>query len=196
MARRGAGEGAIYKRGDGRWVGSVQTGVDENGKRSRRVVYAKTRAEVQDKLDEERERVSATPWADPGAMSVGEFLTAWLRDSAAPRVRAGTLTYYNRVLRPARSTFGGVGLRLLSPMHVQAMLRQLEEQGASPRARQMVYTVLRTAIRDAVRMRLLAVNPLDAVSRPRASRPEIQALDAEQTRALLVAAQGDPFEAL
>jgi integrase len=81
-------------------------------------------------------------------------------------------------------------------MHVQAMLRQLEESGVSPRGRQMTYTVLRTAIRDAVKMRLLAVNPLDAVSRPRAPRPEIQALDAEQTRALLAAAEGDPMEAL
>jgi integrase len=60
----------------------------------------------------------------------------------------------------------------------------------------MTYTVLRTALRDALRMRLLAANPLDAVSRPRAPRREIQALDAEQTRALLAAAQGDPFEAL
>jgi integrase len=72
----------------------------------------------------------------------------------------------------------------------------MQEQGASPRARQMTYTVLRTALRDAVRMRVLAVNPLDAVSRPRAPRPEIQALDAAQVRALLAAAAGDPLEAL
>lgn len=57
MARRGAGEGSIYKRRDGLWAGDVQTGVDENGKRSRRTVYGKTRAEVQDKVEKERERV-------------------------------------------------------------------------------------------------------------------------------------------
>jgi integrase len=37
---------------------------------------------------------------------------------------------------------------------------------------------------------------MDAVSRPRAPRPEIRALDADQTRALLAAARGDALEAL
>lgn len=119
----------------------------------------------------------------------------------APRLRDAARACRNVDLlqpRPAAGAleFGGVGLRRLSPMHVQAMLRQMEEADASRRGRQMTYTVLRTAIRDAVRMRLLVVNPLDAVSRPRAPRPEIKALDAEQTRALVAAAQGDPFEAL
>jgi integrase len=110
-------------------------------------------------------------------------------------VRVRTLDYYKRVLRPPRASLGGLSLRALSPMHVQALLGRMGEAKASARAQQMTYTVLRTALRDAVRMRLLAVNPLDAVSRPRAPRPEIQALDAGQVRALLAAAAGDPFEA-
>jgi len=51
-------------------------------------------------------------------------------------------------------------------------------------------------LRDAVRARVLAVNPLDALRRPRAPRPEIKALGSEDARRLLAAAQGDPLEAL
>jgi integrase len=196
MARRGAGEGSIFKRADGLWVGKVQVGVDENGKRLRRTVYGKTRAAVLEKVDELRQRVAAGPWVDAGTLRVGEYLDAWLRDVAGPRVRGKTLDYYRRVLRPVRSAVGGLQLRALTPMHVQALLARMDEAGASPRARQMTYTVLRTALRDAVRMRLLVVNPLDAVSRPRAPRPEIQALDPAQVKKLLKAAEGDPLEAL
>jgi integrase len=60
----------------------------------------------------------------------------------------------------------------------------------------MTYTVLRTALRDGMRMRLLAANPLDAVSRPRAPRPEIRALAPSEARTLLAAAEGDSLEAL
>lgn len=196
MARRGAGEGTIYRHQRGGWAGTVQVGIGEDGQRNRRTVYDRTRAGVQRKLDELRHRAASGSWADSGSLRLGEFLEAWLRDSAAPRVRASTLACYERVLAPAREILGGVALRSLSPMNVQALLRQLQEKGTSPRGRQMTYTVLRTALRDAVRMMLLAANPMDAVSRPRAPRPEIQALDADQTRALLAAARGDSLEAL
>lgn len=196
MARRGSGEGTIYRHKRAGWTATVQVGVDENGRRLRRTVYGKTRAEVAKKLDDLRQRTATTPWADAGNLRLGDYLTHWADNVAAPRVRPGTLDYYKHSLRPARESLGGIALRSLSPMHAQAMLRRMEAQGASPRARQMTYTVLRTAIRDAVRMRLLMANPLDAVSRPRAPRPEIVALDAAQVRRLLAAAEGDPLEAL
>jgi len=194
MARRGAGEGSIYKRKDGLWAGTVQLGVDEHGKRLRRTFYGSTQAEVLEEVDKLRQR--AVPWADPGTLRLGEYLQRWLRDVAGPRVRGGTLHYYERVLAPARTQLGGLALRALSPMHVQALLGRMDEAKVSARGRQMTYTVLRTALRDAVKMRLLAVNPLDAVSRPRAPRPEIQALDAAQVKKLLKAAAGDRLEAL
>ncbi len=196
MARRGSGEGTIYKHKRGGWAATVQVGIDENGRRLRRTVYARTRGKVQEKLDELRQRAAVGVWADPGSLRLGEYLDGWLRDVAGPRVRPNTLAYYTRVLVPVKASLGGLLLRSLAPMHVDTVLRRLQDEGRSARGRQMVYTVLRTAIRDAVRRRLLPVNPLDAVSRPRAPRPEIQALDAAQAKKLLDAAAGDPLEAL
>jgi hypothetical protein len=37
--RRGRGEGSIFERADGVWVGSVSLGYDTNGKRLRKTVY-------------------------------------------------------------------------------------------------------------------------------------------------------------
>lgn len=192
--RRGAGEGSIYKYRNG-WAAHVTVGTDEAGRQRRRVVYAATRAEVVAKLDEER-ALAARGAADTRALKVGDYLKAWLDDVAAQRVRPGTLDVYALALRPVREELGGVALRRLSPLHLQALLRRLEERGASARARQMTVTYLKTALRDAVRMRLLPSSPGDAVDRPRAPRPEIRHLDARQVRALLVAAAHDPLEAL
>ena len=50
MGKRGSGEGSIYRRSDGRWVGVVALGWLD-GKRNRRSMYAKTRKEVQEKLN-------------------------------------------------------------------------------------------------------------------------------------------------
>src|SRR5579871_2129896 len=45
MAKRGNGEGSIYRRNDGRWVGEMTI----EG-RQRKFVYGKTRKDVQEKL--------------------------------------------------------------------------------------------------------------------------------------------------
>lgn len=47
--KRGYGEGSIYKRKDGRWVGVVNLGY-QNGKLNRKNYYGKTRKDVSDKL--------------------------------------------------------------------------------------------------------------------------------------------------
>ena len=47
--RRGKGEGSIYRRRDGQWVGSVDLG-PQGGRRRRKTVYGRTQKEVRDKL--------------------------------------------------------------------------------------------------------------------------------------------------
>jgi len=48
--RRGRGEGGIFQRGDGQWVGTVSLGYKADGKRRRKVVYGATKDEVAKKL--------------------------------------------------------------------------------------------------------------------------------------------------
>ena len=48
--RRGRGEGTIYQRPNGLWVAMNSVGVDHEGRRIRRSVSGRTKAEVQRKL--------------------------------------------------------------------------------------------------------------------------------------------------
>jgi integrase len=52
--RRGNGEGSIFKRPDGRWVGSITTGFNVSGRQARKDYYGKTRADIVRKLEEAR----------------------------------------------------------------------------------------------------------------------------------------------
>ncbi len=47
--RRGHGEGSIYRRPDGRWTATIDLGW-QGGRRRRKFLYGKTRAEVAKKL--------------------------------------------------------------------------------------------------------------------------------------------------
>lgn len=51
MARRAKGEGTVRLRKDGRWEGTYIAGVDENGKKFRKNVLAKSKLECVEKLN-------------------------------------------------------------------------------------------------------------------------------------------------
>ncbi len=85
--RRGNGEGSVYRRKDGSWVGqyTIQT---PNGTKTR-YIYAKTRKEAATKLSRAiAERDSGLVY-DCGLMTVGEYLDRWL-DSTRGTVRERT----------------------------------------------------------------------------------------------------------
>ncbi|MCC6642425.1 MAG: site-specific integrase [Deltaproteobacteria bacterium] len=198
MARkRGSGEGSIYKRDDGVWVASVTLGRDDAGRRRRRVVYAGSQAEAVEKLGALRtERMDGT-LTEPSKLRLGEYLDRWLHDSARTRVRPTTLGIYESLIRVhIKPHLGGVALSKLAPAHVQGLLGSLERGGVSPRLRQMVRSVLSVALKQAVRLEIMRRNPVAAVDRPRAPKPEIRSLEVDECRKLLEAAKGDRLEAL
>src|SRR5437773_365034 len=91
--RRANGEGSITQLPDGRWMGRVDCGWID-GKRVRRPYFAKTRAEVAQKLSKaivDRER--GMPIA-VDRQTVGQYLTRWLEDSAKATVRPSTYISY------------------------------------------------------------------------------------------------------
>jgi hypothetical protein len=96
--KRGQHEGNIYRRADGRWEARLRVGY-RNGKRSRRSVICKTRAEVSAKL---RELIHAHEQGSldaPVRLTVKQFLAQWLEESARPKLRPRTFATYAQVIR-------------------------------------------------------------------------------------------------
>ncbi len=75
--RRGHNEGAIYQRADGKWVGAVHLGW-EGGKRRRKVVYGKDRAEVSRKVSQILNQHQRGLPVQTASKPLSTFLTEWL----------------------------------------------------------------------------------------------------------------------
>ena len=89
MAKRGNGEGSIFKRANGRWY-SALTYRDDFGEVKRREVSGRTQAEVRAKLREIRDRVEAGAPVKDAATTVGRVVGGLDDEGAAgERPQAG-----------------------------------------------------------------------------------------------------------
>jgi hypothetical protein len=105
MAKRGNGEGSIFKRANGRWY-SALTYRDDFGQVKRREVSGRTQAEVRAKLREIRDRVEAGAPVKDASITMAAWLEDWTTKAlpASDRKQA-TIDLYATI---ARSHLAGV----------------------------------------------------------------------------------------
>ena len=99
MAKRGNGEGSIFKRANGRWY-SALTYRDDFGEVKRREVSGRTQAEVRAKLRELRERVEAGAPVKDASITMAAWLEDWTTKAlpASDRKQA-TIDLYATIAR-------------------------------------------------------------------------------------------------
>jgi len=211
--RRGHGEGSIYRRADGLWVGSVDLGWDASGKRRRKTVSSRTQAGVIEKLRDAQGRVSSGLPAGDDRITVQTLIERWLEDVVEARVSPGTCASYRFLAeRYIYPSLGRRQIAKLTPLDVQRFLTEKakelqsrrrrtrentsgEIQSLSPRTVQMIRGVLSQALGQAERWGLVARNVVKLTDPPRQQRREGRALSIEQANELLAAAAGDRLEA-
>ena len=189
--RRGRGEGSVFQRADARWVGRISLGYGDDGRRKTHTVYGKTKTDVKNKLTElQHEKASGTLVTDVTTMTVAEYLDAWLRDHVQPNQSASTHKIYEQSVRlHLKPQIGGVRLKNLSPIHVQAMLACLQRSGVSDAGSKRCFSALKVALNTAVGLKLIPHNPCQAVKAPRPKRRDIEPLTPEQTQDVFRAAE-------
>ena len=188
MGRRGNGEGSIYQRKDGRWVGQYLI-YAPNGPKYR-YLYGKTRQVVAEKLTDAMAQRDGGLTFQAGSLTVADYLDKWLTESARHRLRPKTYKYYCGLTRlhiiPA---LGHLKLKKLTPLHVQGFYGSKLESGLSKRTVEYIHTVLHSALKQAVRWDLVARNVTDAVDPPRPERRERPTFNLDQARIFLERAQ-------
>lgn len=191
MAKRGNGEGSIYRRKrDGRWVASVSIA----GKR--KVYYGDSRGEAREWLTAAlRSRQQGLLMAGP-AQTVERYLNRWLEESVRTSVRPRTYESYDLNVRRLVPHVGKLRLSALSPAVIQGAYGALVKRGLSHRSVGQAHAVLHTALRQALLWGLIARNPTEAVAVPRAHRREMRTLTDDQLRLLFEATQSSRLHAL
>jgi integrase len=189
---RGRGEGSIYRRSDGYWVGQVEAGRYPNGKRRRARVVRARRVDVVDALDELRRHAQQGIVSDR-TRTVATYLEFWLDDVIAGQIGAETLRDYRKRVRRINPHIGHVKLAKLNATHVQALVNELARRyPRSPGTRAGTLATLRQALRWAVGAQLIPRNPAEvATTGGRQAIKVDDTLTADEAKAVLAAADGD-----
>ena len=216
--KRGANEGTIFQRKDGRWCGILSLGW-ENCKRKRKSFYGPTEANVQDQMTKAKNDVRLGFPVSVERQTVKEFLDRWLEESVKPSVRPLTHQQYSQHVRLYLGpVLGRHRLSKLRPQHVQAFVNfMLKKQVApkvsrkksksaksatpptprtlSPRTVQLSLAILRHALDQAAKWNLVGSNVAKLVDSPRLKRHETKPLTPDEARTFLAAINGKRWNA-
>lgn len=183
--RRGKGEGSIVQRADGRWMVRVDLGRDLSGRRQRKTAYAETQAEAVDVLRRLGGRAVEGELFSTTTPTVASFLDDWYETNAddwRPSTRRGYRAAIDRFLVPA---FGRLRLEQLTPILVQRWLTKHKTEHGARRRVTLAHAVLRSALSEARRLRLVSLNAAELVKVPKPAAKPIRPLDVAQARRLL-----------
>lgn len=188
--RRGNHEGSIRKLPSG----SFRVQVTINGKRIS--FSAPTRKEVQDWLQQinlECTEIAKFPMKD---LTLEEYLDNWLLVKKTT-IRHATHVQYSQIIRDYVIPFiGNVRVRELRTEQVQSLYGQLLKRHVSVYAVRKTHTVLHSALQHALRMEIIARNPVAFALQPSLPPVNITFLDESQASRFLLAIQGHRWEAL
>ncbi|MGE5415889.1 MAG: tyrosine-type recombinase/integrase [Acidobacteriota bacterium] len=196
--RRGHGEGSISQRKDGRWCARISYKDPISGEPKRHSIYGSSRPEViaakkQWEADYAKDGIVPT-----AKLTVKEWMAKWLETYARPSVRPNTYAGYELVVK--KHLIPDLGKHLLKdlrPDHIQGMMNQklingnLKTKGPlQARHVEYIYTILHSAMDQAVKNQIIARNPCDAVTKPKKTKTEFMPWTTEQTNTFLKAMRG------
>ena len=196
--------GSIRRRGKGAWELKYDSGRDPvTGLRVTK--YATIRGPKRDAQRELRRRLEAVDngsHADPGKLTVGDWLTKWLdlaRNEVSPKTSERYAEIVEKHLVPA---LGALPLGKLQAVHVEAYyakaLKEGRRDGTGGLSAQTVRhhdRVLNVAMKRARTLKLIVANPIEDVKRPKVERQEIEYLEPSDAVKLLRTAAGTRLHA-
>jgi len=179
--RRVRGEGSIYQRGDGLWVGSVSLGTGPDGKPRKKVVYGKTAREAGEKLRELRTNLGKlnAPLRAAKKQTLADYLAGWL---ALRTCGEGCkVNYQKHIDLWIRPIVGHVPMAKLEGATISYLYEEMQNRGCSGDYVRRVGGMLRSALKGCG----LPKNPAAAVPLPRKDHREIHPLSQDEIKALL-----------
>lgn len=178
------GDGGLFKRADGMWVGTVEI-PSADGKRKQKRVYSKTRAEAKRKRDELRAEVALGIIPVSATTTLGVWLDYWLEQVKKPHVRPNTFDWYSEAVRlHIKPHLGHLKLKYLTPEEIRHCLRHAN----TPANAQRAHKTLKLALKDAVTEGLIRTNVADAVAKPEHTKRARGSLTVDAAKAAIRAA--------
>ena len=187
--RRGAGEGAVYKRKDtGLWVGTVELGRNSLGHWRRKEVKARTKREALDKLDKARTAQRAGIPATDGRVTVDALLDWWLDHVKAVCTFSTWEGYERRCRLYVRPLLGKRPVAKVTPLDVQALLDGMAARDCGAENARHTHATLRAALSWGERMGVVSRNVAKLAAPGQVRWRKVEPLTMDEANALIGAA--------
>jgi len=170
----------------------------------RKAFYAPTREEVARKIHRALHQIEQGLMPTDDRLTVEKYLDAWLaktekrvEPNAKRPLRRLTYRGYEQIVRLyLKPELGRRRLSKLTADDVEDFMDILTARGLSARTVQQAHCVLRMALKDALRRRLVHQNVATLVPAPTPSPEPVKPFSVSEAKAFMQAAKGHRFEAL
>lgn len=186
MAGRRAGQAIERPKGSGKWLLRIYLGRGPTGAPQylNKTVAAANKREAEKALRALLQQHEEGTLAKPDRTTLNAYLDRWLEVAAKPRLRASTFENYACILKArVRPVLGGRELGKLTALDVQELYADLGKR-MGPRSIRYTHAVLHSALKQAVKWKLIRVNPADNADLPRQVHAEQASLTPDQAERL------------
>ena len=182
--------GQIIKRGDS-WTVRIFLGRDTKGKRKyfNKTIHG-TKKEAQKYLTAKLREKDLGVFIEPASMALNDYLDKWLEEIAKPRLRESTYNQYVWIVKTyIKTKLGLMKLSDIQAYQIQKAYGEMQKKGLSPRTIRYTHNVLSSALKQAVKWRMIIQNPCELCELPRQEKKEMKCLSPIETRKFLEAAK-------
>ncbi len=192
MAKRGNGEGSIYRRKNGRWYAAIS--LKTNSRKSKRHYFsAKTRKAAADWLTKQLHEQQLQNITTDSELTLMEWLQIWL-DAYTPNIRPATRSNYSTYITKhiGASKLGNVPLRNVTVDQIQKFANNLQKSGKinysgglHPKTIRNLFNMLHAALKQAVGNGMISRNPVEYVVLPKTRSGRTRTLTRHEQELLL-----------
>ena len=187
--------GSVFRRGQA-WYIRYDLPPGPDGKRRARMVSCRgmTRRQAEAELARIQTEIHGRRHIEESRLTLSEYLDRYIRDCASreqsPAAAETTARFLRLYIRPR---LGHFLLSHLDPLHIQACYNELSDRGGihaqplAPKTIRNAAGALHRALDQAVRWRLIPINPADKLSLPHRNPSTRRAADLHETASLIEA---------
>lgn len=205
----------IQQRGPNSWFFTVYTGRGADGKYGRRTktltitdeALLKTKKKLQDHIDGEyakfRQEVLAGEYIAPEKMTFSSFVEEWREKYAVKHLESSTVEKYDFQLKNhINPIFGHRKLSDIKSIHIVDFIEKLQQDGGradgkkgglSSTSARYIHRVIKDIFDRAVEWKVIGVNPVLTVKRPKVAKRESKVLNEEEVAVVFDALEKEPF---
>ncbi|WP_027087959.1 tyrosine-type recombinase/integrase [Cohnella panacarvi] len=196
---------SIEKRGKDSYRLIVEVGYDAKGKRVKRTktVKAKGIREAEKELVKFQTEVEVGEYIAPEKMSFDTFLAVWREKYGQKHLEVKTLETYDIMLKNhILPSFGTCRISDLKPIHIMVLLDELSREGSRKDGKsgglasssiRFVHRILKDIFERAVEWRIIKLNPVSAVKRPKIQDHEVDVYGEQEVELLFQALEKEPI---